>query len=124
MSREELPHVMNQPISRTHSRSTSPKLALDLLLLLSGVTLLLHLLLSGRYGYFRDEMYFLDCGRHLAWGYVDMAPMIALFGRIALMLGGSLHVLRAFAAIGGAGIIAITIMIAWRLGGNRYAQGL
>ena len=23
------------------------------------------------YGYFRDEFYFLMCGRHLAWGYVD-----------------------------------------------------
>jgi len=37
----------------------------------------LHLLTANRYGYFRDEMYYLDCGRHLAWGYVDQPPMIA-----------------------------------------------
>jgi hypothetical protein len=104
--------------------SQPPRLALDLLLGLSGAVLLVHILLSGRYGYFRDELYFLDCGRRLAWGYVDMAPMIALLARLALALGGSLHVLRTIAGIGGAGIVALTVLIAWRLGGGRYAQGL
>ena len=33
---------------------------------------------NGGYGYFRDELYFLACGDHLAWGYADMAPMVAL----------------------------------------------
>src|SRR3989449_9563540 len=63
---------------RNHDSPEQPKLATDLLFALSGGVLLLHGLLSGRYGYFRDELYFLDCARHLAWGYVDMAPMIAL----------------------------------------------
>jgi hypothetical protein len=106
------------------TRAPSPPLAAGLLLGLSGTALLIHLLLSGRYGYFRDELYFLDCGRHLAWGYVDMAPMIALIARLALELGGSLYVLRTIAGIGGAGIVAITMLIAWRLGGGRYAQGV
>jgi hypothetical protein len=101
-----------------------PRLAKDLLYALSGGVLLLHVLLSGRYGYFRDELYFLDCGRHLAWGYVDMAPMIALVARLALALGGSLHVLRTIAGIGGAGIVALTMLLTWRLGGDKFAQGL
>ena len=83
---------------------------------MSGGILRLHLLLSGRYGYFRDELYFLDCARHLAWGYVDMAPMIAFISRLALALGGSLPVLRAIAGIGGAGIVALTMLITWSLG--------
>ena len=101
-----------------------PRLDRGIFFGLTGAVLLLHVLLSGRYGYFRDELYFLDCGRNLAWGYVDMAPMIAFIARGALALGGSLPVLRTIAAIGGAGIVAITILIAWRLGGGRFAQGL
>ena len=110
--------------SRVPAPSAEPKLATTLLYAMSGGILLLHLLLSGRYGYFRDELYFLDCARHLAWGYVDMAPMIALVSRLALALGGSLHVLRSIAGIGGAGIVALTMLITWRLGGNSFAQGL
>lgn len=109
---------------RGPASSAEPQLATKLLYAMSGGILLLHLLLSGRYGYFRDELYFLDCGRHLAWGYVDMAPMIAFISRLALALGGSLHVLRAIAGIGGAGIVALTMLITWRLGGNSFAQGL
>ncbi len=109
------------PDENTNAR---PRLDLGVFLGFTGAVLLLHLLLSGRYGYFRDELYFLDCGRNLAWGYVDMAPMIALIARFALIFGGSLHVIRTFAGIGGAGIVALTILIAWRLGGDRFAQGL
>ena len=36
---------------------------------------LFHLLLTGRYGYFRDELYFLACSEHLAWGYADLQPL-------------------------------------------------
>jgi hypothetical protein len=106
------------------SSAAAPGLAIDLFIAITGTVLLLHILLSGRYGYFRDELYFLDCGRHLAWGYVDMAPMIALVARFALFLGGSLHVLRTIAGIGGAGVVAISMLITWRLGGGRFAQGL
>jgi hypothetical protein len=95
-----------------------------LLLALAGVKLVLHLLLSNRYGYFRDELYFLDCGRHLDWGYVDHAPLIGLYARLALLLGGSLPVLRAIAGLAGSALVVLTGLLAWRLGGGRFAQGL
>jgi hypothetical protein len=101
-----------------------PALAVVLLATIAGAKLLIHLLLSNRYGYFRDELYFLDCGRQLSWGYVDHAPMIGLVARVALLLGGSLPVLRAFPALAGALLVAITMLITWRLGGDRFAQGL
>ena len=50
---------------------------LAMVLLIAGLRLLLHLLTAHRYGDFRDEMYYLDCGQHLDWGYVDQPPLIA-----------------------------------------------
>jgi hypothetical protein len=41
----------------------------------STVALLVHLLTNGRHGYFRDELYYIACGRHLAFGYVDQPPL-------------------------------------------------
>ena len=101
-----------------------PRLATDRVVALAGIKLLLHLALSWRYGYFRDELYYLACGRHLAWGYVDHAPLIAFVARLALQMGGSLPVLRAFPAVAGSLLVALTMLIAWRLGANRFGQTL
>ena len=125
---------MNSPVTvrDPHSNSipspqefaTHAPLATGLLIALSGTKLAIHLLLAGRYGYFRDELYFLDCARHPSWGYVDHAPLIALYSRIALLFGSSLFAVRAIPAIAGALLIALTMVIAWRLGAGRYAQAL
>ena len=102
-----------------------PPLAVGALLLLCTVKLLLHLFTSVRhYGYFRDELYYLDMARHLDWGYVDAAPLIAVYAKIALWMGGSLAALRILPALAGVGLVAISILIARELGGGRYAQFL
>jgi len=38
---------------------------------IAAVRLLLLLLTAKRFGFFGDEMYYLDCADHLDWGYVD-----------------------------------------------------
>lgn len=101
-----------------------PRLERGLIVALPAIKLAIHAALSGRYGYFRDELYFLDCGRHLDWGYVDHAPMIGLVARLALVLGGSLHVLRLIPALAGAVLVGLTMVLARELGGGRFAQGL
>jgi hypothetical protein len=101
-----------------------PRLWLTLVLALVAAKLAVHLLLSNRPGYFRDELYFLDCARHLDWGYVDCAPLVALYAKVALLLGGSLPALQLIGALGGAATIVVTVLLAWRLGGGRFAQGL
>ena len=100
-----------------------PPLDGRILALLVATKLALHLATANRYGYFRDELYFLDLGRHLAWGYVDTAPLIAIYARVALLLGGSLVVLRTIAALAGAVKIVLTVVLARELGGRRFAQG-
>src|SRR6202007_1638437 len=87
--------------------------------------LLLHIFTSLRhYGYFRDELYYLDMARHLDWGYVDAAPLVAVYAKIALLMGGSLAALRIIPALAGAALIALTMLIAREVGGGRYAQFL
>jgi 4-amino-4-deoxy-L-arabinose transferase-like glycosyltransferase len=62
--------------------------------------------------------------RHLDWGYVDAAPLIAVYARIALALGGSLAALRILPALAGTALVALTIFLARELGGGRYAQSV
>src|SRR6202521_2808949 len=112
-------------ISEKSSEPDIPPLALAILLALCTIKLLLHIFTSVRhYGYFRDELYYLDMARHLDWGYVDSAPLIAVYAKIALLMGGSLTALRILPALAGAVLIALTILIARELGGGRYAQFL
>jgi hypothetical protein len=92
------------------------------LVLCVGVKLVLHLATAGRYGYFRDELYFLDLARHLDWGYVDCAPLVAVYAKVALLLGGSLPALRGISAVAGGASVALTIALARELGGGRWAQ--
>jgi hypothetical protein len=102
-----------------------PRIAISVIVALAAAKLLLHIFTSVRhYGYFRDELYYLDLARHLDWGYVDCAPLIAVYAKIALAMGGSLAALRIIPAIAGAALVVITILLARELGGDRYAQFL
>jgi 4-amino-4-deoxy-L-arabinose transferase-like glycosyltransferase len=78
---------------------------------------------SGRYGYHRDELYFLACGRHLAWGYPDQPPLVPLIARLMSDLApASLVVLRLPAAFASAALVVLTGLLARELGGDRGAQ--
>src|ERR1700728_419502 len=78
------------------------------------------------YGIFRDEMYYLICGRHLAFGYVDQPPMVALQARLTEILFGYDHMwsLRLFSALAGAVKVFLTGALVWAMGGSRRAAAL
>jgi hypothetical protein len=89
---------------------------------LAALAVLLQMLTNGRYGYFRDELYFLAAGDHLDWGYVDFAPLVALLARLSrLLLGDSLHAIRLLPALAQGAEILLTGLIAKELGGRRFA---
>jgi len=77
------------------------------------------------YGFFRDELYFLVCGRHLAWGYVDQPPLVAVQARLAELLFGLTPTgIRVFSFLAAGGTVGLTGLLAWQLGGRRTAQAL
>ena len=78
------------------------------------------------YGIFRDEMYYLICGRHLAFGYVDQPPMVALQARLSEILFGYDHMwsLRLISGIAGAFKVFLTGVLVWAMGGRRAAAAL
>ena len=92
------------------------------LLLTFGLTLYMQKI---GYSYFRDEFYYIACGRHLAWGYVDHGPVVAVQARLGeLLFGDSLFAIRIFSAIAGAIMVFLGGLVAWALGGHRSAQAL
>jgi hypothetical protein len=77
------------------------------------------------YGYFRDEFYYIACGRHLAWGYVDQGPIVAIQARLGeILFGDSLFGIRILSAAAGAVTVFLGGVICWALGGRRAAQSL
>jgi Dolichyl-phosphate-mannose-protein mannosyltransferase len=90
---------------------------------LAAVKLVFHLLTANRYGIFRDELYYVACGEHLAWGYVDQPPLIALVAWIARHLFGDWLIgLRLIPALVGAATVWLTGRLVRELGGGGFAQ--
>jgi Dolichyl-phosphate-mannose-protein mannosyltransferase len=93
--------------------------------ILAATTLIFHVLTAGRYGIFRDELYYLACAEHLAWGYVDQPPLIAFIAWIARHLfGESLIGLRFLPALAGAVTVWWTGKLSAEIGGGRFAQAM
>jgi len=81
--------------------------------------------LGGTYGYHIDELYYLACADHLAFGYVDHPPLsIFLLYLIRGLLGDSLPALRLLPALAGGATVFLTALIARRLGAGSFGQFL
>jgi 4-amino-4-deoxy-L-arabinose transferase-like glycosyltransferase len=76
-----------------------------------------------RYGWHRDELYFLEAGKHLAWGYIDQPPFTPAVARAAdLIAPGNLRILRLLPALTAGLTVVLGGLIARELGGRRRAQ--
>lgn len=85
-------------------------------------TMVLLVAVAGRYGYHRDELYFLAAGHHVAFGYPDQPPLVPLLAR--LLDTGSLVVLRLPSAVMAGSVVALAGLMARRLGARRSGQWL
>jgi hypothetical protein len=87
-------------------------------------TLGLHLAGNPHYGFFRDELYFIICGFHPQFGYVDQPPVVPLLAALTQAAGHSLFLLRAVPALCAAGGIYVTTLLVAEFGGGVFAQVL
>ncbi len=109
---------------RAH-QAVRPRAALGVLAALAFVKVVVHLASHPAYGYFRDELYYLDCAEHLAWGYVDHPPLsMAILAVTVKLLGSSLLAIRLPAALAGAATVFCAGLVTWRMGGGWFAQAL
>jgi len=86
------------------------------------VKLFLFLLAGNQYGYFRDELYFLACAEHLAFGYPDHAPLSVFITKLSTsVFGDSLYAIRFLPALAGALRIVLTGLLVREFGGKHFA---
>lgn len=89
---------------------------------IGGIGFLLQMAFNGRYGYFRDELYYIACSHHLDFGYVDMAPLVVwLSCGFRIVFGDSLQAIRILPALAYGAEIALSGFITRELGGKRWA---
>ena len=98
--------------------------AWPVLLLLAGVCVVVHILLCNRFGFHLDELYFMECARHPAFGYVDHPPLVPWMTGFAMTLfGENLFAVRLFPALAAGAGVLLTGLMTREFGGGRYAQG-
>jgi Dolichyl-phosphate-mannose-protein mannosyltransferase len=76
--------------------------------LVTAATALLHLSVAGRYDIFRNELYFIVCGRHPAFGYVDQPPLVPLLAAATQLFGIHVWLLRIPAVIAAAALVPLS----------------
>lgn len=86
------------------------------------IALMVFATVVGFYGYHRDELLYAAMGDHLAWGYLEVPPLIAGFAWLSqLFPGDSLLALRFFPMLFAAGIVVLTGSMVREMGGERTA---
>lgn len=91
-------------------------------LVVACIVLVVHAVGNPHYGFFRDELYFIICGFHPAFGYVDQPPLVPLLAAGSQLFGHSLFALRMLAAIFAAAGAYVTCLFVIELGGDAFAQ--
>jgi hypothetical protein len=82
------------------------------------ITAVVHLAVAGRYDIFRNELYFIVCGRHPAFSYVDQPPLVPLLAALTQIFGIHVWLLRLPAVLAATALVPVTADFARRLGGN------
>jgi hypothetical protein len=89
--------------------------------LLTALVAIAHLATAGRYDAMRNELYFIICGRHPDFGYVDQPALVPLIAAATQSLGNSIWLLRLPAVAAAVSLIPLTDALTRLMGGDRRA---
>ncbi|HZO94093.1 MAG TPA: glycosyltransferase family 39 protein [Candidatus Baltobacteraceae bacterium] len=103
-------------------RAAAPRTIGRIAWVAGALTFVAHLVANPHYGFFRDELYFIICGFHPAWGYVDQPPLVPLSAAATQLFGHSLVLLRAIPALLAGAAVVAACALAVELGGGAFAQ--
>jgi 4-amino-4-deoxy-L-arabinose transferase-like glycosyltransferase len=104
-------------------RSAFLKTGIGISVLIASAKVALNLAAWDRYGFHRDEWYYITGGLHPSLGYVDHPPLTPLLaGLIYRLFGLDLVIFRLVLSLIAAAIIILAGLMARELGGGRFAQ--
>jgi hypothetical protein len=83
-----------------------------------------HLAAADQYGAFRNELYFIVCGRHPAFGYIDQPPLVPLLAAATQFFGTHVWALRLPGVLAAALLVPLTVAFVQLLGGSTRAAWL
>ena len=77
-----------------------------------------HLAFANRYDLFRDELYFIVCGRHPAFGYADQPPLVPFLAAALYAIGHETWIVRLPAVLASAALVWVVVAFVRLLGGR------
>jgi len=111
----------HHPLQVTHPQTTTQHLVW-LSLLVASLQFLLRLGSLSNYGFHQDELLYMALGDHLAWGFKETPPFIALVGWLSKnIIGDSVFAMRLIPALCSALIVYFTGRLTIALGGKWFA---
>ena len=85
------------------------------------VVAFVHLATAGQYDIFRNELYFIVCGRHPSLGYVDQPPVVPLLAAVTQFGGTHVWLLRLPGILAAIATVPVVVAFTQVLGGNGRA---
>jgi len=82
---------------------------------------LVYVFTAGRYDLFRNELYFIASGRHPAFGYADLPPVVPLVAAATQAFGVNVWILHLPAVVAALALIPLTAQLARTVGGDERA---
>jgi hypothetical protein len=70
----------------------------------------------------RDEFLYLEEGNHLAWGFMEIPPLLGLFAKATQMMGTGFFWIKFWPSLFGAANVFIVCLMTKEMGGKTFAQ--